>query len=35
LGKKVLAVHGKSKLAETEKGKTGEEQNEEFVHNFL
>jgi hypothetical protein len=29
-----LAVHGKFKLAKTEKGETGEEQSQEHVHHF-
>jgi hypothetical protein len=34
-GKKVWAVHGKSKFTETEKGERGEEQSQEHAHHFL
>jgi hypothetical protein len=34
-GKKARAVHGKTKLTETEKGETDEEQSQEHVHNFF
>jgi hypothetical protein len=32
---KAWAIHRKSKLTETEKGETGEEQNQEHDHFFL
>jgi hypothetical protein len=35
LGKKAWAIHGKSKLTGTERGKTGEEQSQEYGHHFL
>jgi hypothetical protein len=34
-GKKARAVHGKSKLTDTEKDETGEEQSQERAHHFL
>jgi hypothetical protein len=34
-GKKAWATHGYSKLTETEKGETGEDQSQEHAHNFL
>jgi hypothetical protein len=34
-GKKASAIHGKSKLAETEKDETGEEKIQEHIHCFL
>jgi hypothetical protein len=34
-GKKAWAVHGKSKLTETEKGETGEGQSQEHVHHIF
>jgi hypothetical protein len=33
--KKARAIHGKSKLTETEKSETGEVQSQEHTHNFL
>jgi hypothetical protein len=34
-GKKAWAVHGKSKLTETEEGEAGEELSQELAHHFL
>jgi hypothetical protein len=33
--RKLSSVHGKSKIAETEKFETGEEQSQEHAHNFF
>jgi hypothetical protein len=34
-GKKAWAVHGKSKLTETEKGEKGEEQSQDHANHFF